>query len=495
MKKAEIILDKNYLISDIDKRIYGSFIEHLGRAVYGGIYQPGSPLADENGFRKDTLEVIRELDVPTVRYPGGNFVSNFDWQDSIGPKDKRPRRVDLAWEVIETNQFGLDEFCDWAKMANISPMMAINLGTKGVSEARDIVEYCNFKSGTKFSDMRIANGHKDPHNIKLWCLGNEMDAPWQIGHKTAEEYARIACESAKAMKIVDPSIELIACGSSHWGMKTFGTWEDTVLTECYDFVDYISMHAYYGNSENDIKSYLANSLSFEGFIDSVIATCDHVKGKLHKKKTINISFDEWNAWYHSNNDPVEKWSIAPHQLEDHYNFEDALLIGDLMISLINRSDRVKIACLAQLVNVIAPIMTTDTSIFRQTIFYPFMYTSKYGRGKAIKSIVKSPFYSTKKYDKVPFVDCAVVDNEEKQQLALFIVNKGDEPIELDSDLRQYADYRVQECICMKNDDFKAINDENNPFNIVPAPNKDVKFDGKLNITLPAYSWNIVVLGK
>lgn len=214
MKKAQVIIDKEYIVGGIDKRIYGSFIEHLGRAVYEGIYQPESPFADEQGFRKDTLALVKECGVPIVRYPGGNFVSGYKWEDGVGPKEKRPSQVDLAWEVVETNQFGLNEFADWAKKAGTDVMMAVNLGTRGIQESKELLEYCNFKGGTQMSELRKSHGYEAPHNIKTWCLGNEMDGPWQIGHKTAEEYARLANETGKAMKILDPSIELVACGSS-----------------------------------------------------------------------------------------------------------------------------------------------------------------------------------------------------------------------------------------------------------------------------------------
>lgn len=246
----------------MDKRIYGSFIEHLGRAVYEGIYQPDSVFADEQGFRKDVLELVRELNVPIVRYPGGNFVSGFHWEDSVGPKEQRPKRVDLAWQVVETNQFGLNEFADWAAKANSEVMMAVNLGTRGIDEAVQLLEYCNMEGGTYLSELRKKHGYEKPHNIKTWCLGNEMDGPWQIGHKTAEEYARLANETAKAMKILDPGIELVACGSSNLWMPTFGDWERTVLEECYDSVDYISMHQYFGNPENNSADFLASSVEY-----------------------------------------------------------------------------------------------------------------------------------------------------------------------------------------------------------------------------------------
>ena len=299
MKKAALKIDRDYKVGEIDKRIYGSFIEHIGRAVYGGIYDPGHPLADDMGFRKDVIDLTRELQVPIVRYPGGNFVSGYRWEDGIGPKELRPKRTELAWFAIENNHMGTDEFCEWGRRADTDVMMAVNLGTRGVDAAKNLVEYCNFKEGTYWSDLRIKNGYKEPHNVKLWNLGNEMDGPWQIGHKTAEEYGRIAVEAAKVMKWVDPSIELVACGSSNSGMSTCYEWENTVLDHTYDFVEYISMHQYYGNTADDTPSFLANSLDMDRFIDNIISTCDYLKAKKRSKKTINISFDEWNVWYHA----------------------------------------------------------------------------------------------------------------------------------------------------------------------------------------------------
>ncbi len=326
MKKAEIIIDKYFLTGSVDKRIYGSFIEHLGRAVYGGIYQEGLASSDEQGFRKDTLELVKELEVPIVRYPGGNFVSGFHWEDSVGPKALRPARTDLAWRVIETNQFGLNEFADWSKKAGSEMMMAVNLGTRGPEDAKNLLEYCNFEGGTYYSDLRKSHGYAKPHDIKLWCLGNEMDGKWQMGHKTAGEYGRIASETARMMKWLDPEIETVACGSSSLTMPTFGDWEYQVLDECYDEVDYLSLHQYYGNRSDDTADFLACSKGMDDFISGVVSICDAVKAKKHGGKNINLSFDEWNVWYHSNEQDkeIKAWDQAPHQLEDVYNFEDAL---------------------------------------------------------------------------------------------------------------------------------------------------------------------------
>jgi len=291
MKKAKLIFDKEMKVSEVDKRIFGSFIEHLGRAVYGGIYEPGHPQADEKGFRKDVLELVKELQVPIVRYPGGNFVSGYNWEDGVGPVESRPKRLELAWGTIEPNYVGTNEFADWAKRAGAEVMMAVNLGTRGIDAARNLVEYCNHPEGSYYSELRKSHGYKEPHKIKVWCLGNEMDGPWQIGHKTADEYGRLALETAKVMKWVDNSIELVVCGSSSRYMKTFAEWEATVLDHTYDHVDYISLHTYYGNRDNNLPNFLARSLDMDMFIKSVIATCDYVKAKKRSKKTINLSFD------------------------------------------------------------------------------------------------------------------------------------------------------------------------------------------------------------
>lgn len=501
-KKASMILDKDYQIARIDPRIYGSFIEHLGRAVYGGIYEPDHPQADEQGFRRDVLKLVRELGVPVVRYPGGNFVSGFNWEDSVGPKDRRPKRLDLAWFTTETNEVGLHEFAEWCKKAGTSPMYAVNLGTRGVDAARNVVEYANHPGGTYWSDMRRANGQSDPFGIKLWCLGNEMDGPWQMGHKTATEYGRIADEAGKVMKWVDPSIELVACGSSSSEMKTFGEWELKMLEECYDTVDYVSLHRYYGNPTNDTPGFLARTMDLEDFIKTVVCICDTVKGKKHSKKTVNLSFDEWNVWYHSNQQDQEvwkrdRWGRALPILEDIYNFEDALLAGSILISFLRNADRVKIACLAQLVNVIAPIMTRNGGgAWAQTIYWPFLHASKYGRGTALRALVDTPKYDCADYEGVPVID-ATATMDDEGGVSLFCVNRDmEEDVLLEVDLRAFGDMKVDEHILLIHDDVKAVNTEENPNNVAPVKGPGGIFeDGKLKIWLPKLSWNVIRLAQ
>lgn len=495
--KAEIIIDKNFITGPVDRKIYGSFIEHLGRAVYEGIYQPGQKTADEEGMRLDVLDLIRELKVPIVRYPGGNFVSNYHWEDGVGPRELRKKRMEIAWHVIETNEFGLDEFVSFAKKAETEVMMAVNLGTGTITDALNLIDYCNIEKGTYYSDMRIANGHKEPHRIKTWCLGNEMDGPWQTGHKTAYEYGRLASEVGRAMKEVDPDIKLVACGSSSSAMPTFASWEAEVLDQCYNEADYLSLHQYYRNDDNDTPDFLARNMEMDAFISAVTAICDYVKAKKRSKKTMMLSFDEWNVWYHSDGIPFDKWSEHPHQLEDVYNMEDALLVGSLLITLLKHADRVKMACMAQLVNVIAPIMTSDNGAWRQTIFYPYLHASLYGNGTVLHTLVKSPLYDSKNFCDVPYLDSVVVHNEEEEELVIFAVNKHlEEDMEINCDLRQFSDYRVISHIELMDEDLKAVNTEADPDRIVPGENRFTKLeDGRLTGLLKHKSWNVIRLKK
>lgn len=495
--KAKLTLAKEFKIGDIDRRIYGSFVEHLGRAVYGGIYEPSHPLADEDGFRTDVIELVKELNVPVVRYPGGNFVSGYNWEDGVGPVEKRPKRLDLAWGTTEPNTFGTNEFMKWCKKANTEPMMAVNLGTRGAEEARNLVEYLNHKKGSAWADLRKAHGYEEPWGVKLWCLGNEMDGAWQMGAKTAAEYGRLANETAKLMKWTDGSIETVLCGSSSRNSSTFGEWEVQSLDIAYDNVDYVSLHQYYENRDGDTPSFLAKTLELDEFIYSVICACDYVKAKRRSKKTINLSFDEWNVWYHSDNAPYERWSMAPPRLEDVYYFEDALLTGAMLITLLRHCDRIKIACLAQLVNVIAPIFTENGGgAFKQTIFYPFEHLSNYGRGAALNPLIDCPKYDCKEFTDVPYLESIATYDEENGEMVIFAVNKSEnEAVDLNINLLDFEGYKPIEHISM---DGYAKN-EINGFGgerVKPHSNPLPKRDGsEVNVHLAPFSWNVVRFEK
>ena len=492
--KAKITLAKEFKVGSIDERIYGSFIEHLGRAVYGGIYEPDHPLADENGFRKDVIQLVKELNVPIVRYPGGNFVSGYNWEDGIGPVENRPKRLDLAWGTTEPNYVGINEFMTWC---NSDCMMAVNLGTRGAEEARNIVEYMNHKGNSYWSDLRKSHGYDDPWGVKLWCLGNEMDGAWQMGAKTAEDYGKLANEASKMMKWTDNTIETVLCGSSSRNSKTFGEWEQKSLEIAYDSIDYVSLHQYYDNRADDVESFLAKTLELEEFIYSVICVCDYVKAKKRTKKTINLSFDEWNVWYHSNNAPFEKWSMSPPRLEDIYNFEDALLVGSMMITLLRHCDRIKIACLAQLVNVIAPIFTENGGrIFKQTTFYPFEHLSNYGRGVALNPIIDCPKYDCKEFTDVPYLESIATMAEDESELTLFCVNKSqDESVVLDLNMLDIDGMKAVEFISMDGYDKKAENSFDKEI-VCPHKNPLPIVDGNTaTIELKPFSWNVIRFSK
>ncbi|WP_203655986.1 arabinosylfuranosidase ArfA [Demequina activiva] len=427
---VSIILHPDYRIGTVDRRIFGSFVEHLGRCVYTGIYEPGHATADAHGFRRDVADLTRELGVTVVRYPGGNFVSNYVWEDAVGPVEHRKPFLDLAWRTVEPNTIGTDEFLQYCEREGLEPMMAVNLGTRGVDAAAALVEYCNGQAGTRWADLRIANGREEPYGVTLWCLGNEMDGPWQIGHKDAHTYGRLAADAGKAMKLVDPTIELVACGSSSMYMDTFGEWERTVLSYTYDIVDHISMHAYYEELNGDRASFLGSATAMDRFVERVVASADAVGAQKRSDKRITLSFDEWNVWYlesrfgDATDLPIQR--DAPRIIEDRYSGLDAVVVGDLMATLLNHADRIAVGCLAQLVNVIAPIMTEPGGdAWRQTTFHPFATTAHLARGEALQLKVDAPTFATERHGGVPAVTAAATVDPDTGALALFVTNRTD----------------------------------------------------------------------
>ncbi|MFE2018178.1 alpha-N-arabinofuranosidase [Streptomyces sp. NPDC059499] len=502
-RTARFTLDPAFTVGEVDPRLFGSFVEHLGRCVYDGIHEPGHPSADEAGLRTDVLDLVRELGVTAIRYPGGNFVSGYLWEDSVGPVDERPRRLDLAWRSTETNRFGLSEFIGFLRKigSQAEPMLAVNLGTRGVQEAIQLQEYANHPAGTELSDRRIAHGDKDPFGIRLWCLGNEMDGPWQTGHKTAEEYGRLAAETARAMRQIDPSVELVACGSSSRSMPTFAAWEATVLAETYDLVDYVSLHAYYEETDGDRGSFLASAVDMESFIESVVATCDHVGARLKSTKRINLSFDEWNVWYMARfqQDAAENpldWPEAPRLLEDNYSVTDAVVFGSLLIALLRHADRVTVACLAQLVNVIAPIMTEPGGpAWRQTTFFPFAQAARYGRGQVLDVRVDSPTYATAKYGEADLLHATAVRDPGSGAVTVFAVNRSqDTALPLEVALAGLDLERVAEHLVVADADPEARNTLSEPERVAPhAAEGTVLADGTLRATLEPMSWNMIRL--
>jgi alpha-L-arabinofuranosidase len=498
---ARIVLDPAFAVGAVDARVFGSFVEHMGRAIYGGIYEPDHPSADEDGFRGDVLDLVRELGVSIVRYPGGNFVSGYDWEDGVGPRDQRPVRLDLAWRSIEPNLVGTDEFVTWARKAGTEPMLAVNMGTRGIDAARDLVEYCNLPGGSRFADMRRANGHADPHGVRVWCVGNEMDGPWQIGHKDAVEYGKLANETAKAMRLVDPSIELVVCGSSHARMPTFGAWEDTVLDLTWEHADHISLHTYYDPDRfADVEAFLACSRDLDRMIASVAATADAVAARKRSRRRIGLSVDEYNVWYQTANPHFEReraeFEHAPGIAQDTYNVADALVVGCLLITLLRHADRVRIACLAQLVNVIPAISTLDGGpAWRQTTFFPLLHASRHGRGTVLRVDIDAPTYDVPDEGAVPVLEATAVHDAESGRLTVFAVNRAVEPLTLDVVLRDLDGLKVTEHLVLCDDDLSACNTPDQPSRVVPHTRSGAQLEGALlRAQLPPRSWNVLRLG-
>jgi len=503
---TRVYLDTRRSLPALDRNIFGSFLEHLGRAIYEGIYDPESKLSDSNGFRKDVADEIKKLGVPLVRYPGGNFVSGYHWLDGVGPKKDRPRVVEKAWNSIETNQFGTNDFMAWCKLVGTKPLMGLNLGTSTPEMAAALVEYCNIEKGTKWSDLRRSHGIVDAYGVEHWCLGNEMDGPWQIGHMSATEYGMKAADAGRQMHYVDPSLKLIACGSSNNSMPTYLEWDRQVLEQCFDYVDGLSLHRYFGNTPEetggDSARYMALNLSMERQIAESLAVCDYVQARRHSSKKLWLSFDEWNVWYRARSGDGKK-QVAPHLLEEVYNLEDALLVGGLVNTIIRNSERVKIACLAQLVNVIAPIMTNSNGFYRQTIYYPYAWAIQYARGAAMITAVESPTYDAvsadykerdrKNVESVPYVDAAATIDKESGKYSVFLFNRDlTNSREVEIRWEGAAPSRVLDAFTLTGNDLKAHNSFDAPQNVAPrAFDKPSTANNRTRIELPSRSYTLI----
>jgi alpha-N-arabinofuranosidase len=495
---------------EFDRRVLGSFLEHLGRAVYTGVYQPGSPLADAKGFRTDVAREVKELGVPIVRYPGGNFVSGYNWLDGVGPKAERPTVLDRAWNSLESNQFGTNDFIEWCAVVGAEPLLGMNFGTGSVEMALAYVEYCNLDRGTRWSDLRRAHGYERPHDVRYWCLGNEMDGPWQIGQLQAREYGRKARDAAKQMRTIDPGLQLIACGSSGTFMPGYLAWDREVLEECYDQVDGLSLHAYYGNtarwSGNSTARYLAMNLDMDRHIHEVAAVCDYVQGLQRSSKRLWLSFDEWNVWYRARDGAATdgKRAAAPPLLEEVYNLEDALLVGGFVNTLLRNSDRVRVACLAQLVNVIAPLVTSDRGVLRQSTYYPYAWALRYARGRVLDLRVESGTYPISgaglqadfaRTGTVPFVDLVATIDEPARQAAVLLLNRDlDGEREVVLEWADVAPTRVLTCETITGADLKAFNTFAEPRRVVPQALAAPVAGSRMAMTLPPRSYTVLHLG-
>jgi alpha-N-arabinofuranosidase len=486
---AHITLNTGFHKGPIDRRIFGGFLEHLGRAVYGGVYDPACPKSDEQGLRRDVLEALAGLHMPVIRYPGGNYVSAYDWKHTVGPRSARPRRPDYAWQSIETNQFGIGEFMGFCDALGTAPMLAVNLGTAGAAEAADLVEYCNLQRGTSWADLRAEHGRAAPYGVKLWGLGNELDGPWQAGHVPAAEYARRAFQASFLMKQLDPGIETVAAGSSGRGMSTYLAWDREVLETCFDTIDFISAHRYSENRNNDAAWYLAEGVEIDRILADYAGLIDYVRGLKRSNKRIYLAFDEWNVWYRARGGEHSRggWREAPPLLEETYNLEDALVCAQYLAAFLRRADLVKVACIAQIVNVIAPIMTRSDALFLQTIYHPFRMFSEAARGVALTPLIVAPEYAAGARGAVPVLDAAASFDPETGQTAVFLINRSCESaLEVDVRIedRRFSGTAVHTLLGGAN--VKAENGWEAPNRVRPEPGLVQRLDnGALRLRVPA----------
>ena len=500
MADARVVIDPTSTVGDVDGRLFGGFIEHMGRAIYGGIYEPGHPTAAADGWRRDVIDLVRRLGVSIVRYPGGNFVSGYDWEDGIGPRVARPTRLDLAWRSIEPNLVGTDDFLDWARLAGVEAMLAVNLGTRGAEAARDLVEYCNAPVGSLLADRRAANGHRDPHQVRVWCLGNEMDGPWQIGAKTAIEYGRLAAESATAMRTADPSIELVACGSSGPGMPTFGAWEATVLDLAWDVIDHVSLHAYIDPASFDsTEAYLVGARELDQAIATVGGIIDAVGGRKAGQRRIGISVDEWNVWrladHVARHDADGPFRRAAAIAEDRTDVTDALVVGSMLLTLLRHADRVRIACVAQLVNAIPLIRTEDGgAAWLQPTAYPFADVAHLARGTVLRTALDGPQVELSGGESIEALEMAATHDRDHGTLAIFVINRATETIRLDAELQALDELRLTGHAILDDPDPRATNAADHPARVMPRAGSGAWMaGGHLMVDLPARSWSALTL--
>lgn len=494
MKHTSVALHSRFQIGRVDPRIFGGFLEHMGRAVYEGVHDPNSPHADSDGCRQDVLDALRRLNMTAMRYPGGNFASGYHWQDGIGPCGKRPTVRELAWQSIEPNHFGTDEYIRLCRRMNWTPMLTVNLGTGIPEEARNWVEYCNCPKGTRYADMRVSNGNKYPHAVKLWCLGNEMDGPWQLGHVPADQYAIRAQQAAKMMKDTDKSIELVACGSCNTSIPTYMEWDRQVLEYMVDLADYVSLHRYVGNHDNDTADYLAITNSIDLQIEEMDAVCRFVQAKRRSKKRAYLCFDEWNVWY-KNMQMDGEGKFAPHLIEEVYNLEDALVVAGFLQSFIRHADVVKIANLAQIVNVIGPLLTHGDEMLVQSIFYPFEMISKRRDGISLRVAVDGPTYDSARNGRVGYIDASAILEFEGRKLNVFLSNRSvDESADVSINIADNAILSCENAELLTGPDAKAANSFENGDVIKAKPFVGVRVqDSQAHSQLPPLSFVAMTL--
>ena len=499
MFKAKMVCHPLFVRGAIDRRIFGSFVEHMGRVIYSGIYEPGHVQADDAGLRTDVLQAVQEMGVSCVRYPGGNFVSNYHWEDGVGPKERRPRRRELAWRSIETNEFGTHEFMHWADKARIEPMLTVNLGTLGIENALNYLEYVNMPTGTKYSDLRAEHGYADAYSVKLWCLGNEMDGTWQLGHKTATEYGRLAAETGRAMKLLDPTIRLIACGSAKSDMPTYPAWDQEVIRHVFGIADYIGLHQYYGGQQMGTAAFLAQSEDFENYIAAIRSAIRVEQAAQRSSRPMHISVDEWGVWAMPSEAVTQEvdaapWQIAPAISEQIYTMEDALLFASMLMTIVRNADIVKIGCQSLIANISACIMTQrGGGMWKQTIYHPFRALANHARGVVLSTPCEVETYASGDL-RAAMADTLAVWDQDKREVVLFAVNRSDaEEAEIVLDMQGFACQEVVQAEVLCAADRKLTNQFDH--HAVAPQEGEAQLSGQvLTVKLPPLAFGMVRVG-
>ncbi|NMA66863.1 MAG: alpha-N-arabinofuranosidase [Clostridiaceae bacterium] len=504
MKKAKMVACKEFVKGSIDRRLFGTFLENIGSMIYNGIYQPGHPTADENDFRQDVIKLAKQIGITCVRFPGGNYISGYNWEDTIGPKDQRPTRLDLAWQSLEPNTFGLNEYIQWLEKVEAEPILTINLGTRGADEARNILEYCNFPGGSYYSDLRRSHGFEKPHNIRTWCLGNEMDGPWQICHRTADEYGRVLTETARVMRAFDPTLELVACGDSGTVFSWYPEYDRKVLEHAYDDIDYIALHKYIReakwyepkNGVNepafDTPALLASPIEMDQHIETIVSACDYVKSVKRSNHDVMISYDEWNIIPDTDEEKTRTpWSTGEETGFKTFKLKHALTFSSMLLSLIRHADRVKIGCQSVFLHdmIVSP---KGGNPYLTATAYPFLEAVQYAKGVVLENAMECPLYDSGYFGDVPIIDSVTTYDEENDSVTIFAINRCDDVVEFTGDLRGFGgDCRVTKHIVMDGD-LEIGNTIDNPTALVPREIKDDKVDnGMVKSYLTPYSWNVI----
>ncbi|HKW98934.1 MAG TPA: alpha-L-arabinofuranosidase C-terminal domain-containing protein [Bryobacteraceae bacterium] len=490
---THVRVEAGEVIARVNPMIFGQFIEHLGRCIYGGIYEEGSPLSDGRGFRKDVLAAVKRLRPPVLRWPGGNFVSSYHWEDGVGPKDQRPRRFDTAWFAVEPNHFGTNEFIEYCRAIESEPYITVNLGTGTIEEAANWVEYCNGTTDTAYANLRRKHGYAQPHRVKYWGLGNEIYGTWQAGHKSAEDYAKVALEAAKMMKWVDPSIQLVACGASD------PRWNETVLDSLGAIVDYISVHFYTGS--DDYYDVLASVKRVDDLLRLADSAIEISMSRLRgheprgvefplRKGRVEIAFDEWNIWYRRRDGRNRE---VTSKLEEPYNLRDALWTASMLHLFQRWGDKVTMANLAQMVNVIAPIHTSEKGLYLEPNFFPLELYRAHSGDRVVHTWSEGPGYDSRTNGRTEYLDiCPTLADG---RLSIGVVNRHkDRALAAQFDIAGVKLARRGNVFTINGPSPDAVNSFEQPNQVAITSREFADFGPQFTFEFPAHSVTVLEIG-